>query len=100
VYCTLHCTCTVYPLSLVRMTVRDSDVLAWVRGQRKMSQELGGVWAAGFHRVTVRSRLARVLKHTNRLFLLVFQFFRDVVNRGKCISEYGDTPVYKFIHLY
>jgi hypothetical protein len=27
------------------------------------------VWAAGFHRVTVRSHLARVLKLMNRLFL-------------------------------
>jgi hypothetical protein len=29
----------------------------------------GHVWAAGFHHVTARSRLARVLKLTNRLFL-------------------------------
>jgi len=29
----------------------------------------GRVWAAGLHRVTVRSRLARVLKLMNRLFL-------------------------------
>jgi hypothetical protein len=28
-------------LSLVRMKERDSDVLAWVRGQRKVSQVLG-----------------------------------------------------------
>jgi hypothetical protein len=27
------------------------------------------VWAAGFHHVTARSRLARVLKLVNRLFL-------------------------------
>jgi hypothetical protein len=27
------------------------------------------VWAAGFHHVTARSRLARVLKLMNRLFL-------------------------------
>jgi hypothetical protein len=42
VYCTLHCTFTVYffSLSLVRMKVRDSEVLAWVRGQRKTSQVL------------------------------------------------------------
>jgi hypothetical protein len=42
-HCTLHCTFTVYflSLSLVRMKVRDSDVLLWVRGQRKMSQVLG-----------------------------------------------------------
>ena len=27
------------------------------------------IWAAGFHHVTARSRLARVLKLMNRLFL-------------------------------
>ena len=41
--------------------------VAWVRGQRKMS-DTGRVWAAGFHHVTARSRLARVLKLTNLLF--------------------------------
>jgi hypothetical protein len=42
VYCTLHCTFTVLiSLSLVRMKVRDYDVLTWVREQRKMSQVLG-----------------------------------------------------------
>jgi hypothetical protein len=29
----------------------------------------GRIWAAGFRRVTARSRLAGVLKLTNRLFL-------------------------------
>jgi hypothetical protein len=48
-------------------------LLAWVRGQRKKSRVLG-VWAAGFHYVTARSRLARVLKLTNPLFL-IFQIF-------------------------
>jgi hypothetical protein len=41
VYCTLHCTFTVYFLSLSRTDERDSDVFAWVRRQRKMSQVLG-----------------------------------------------------------
>jgi hypothetical protein len=35
------------------MKVRDSDVLAWVRGQRKMSQVLGALglldFTAGFY---------------------------------------------------
>jgi hypothetical protein len=35
----------------------------------------GRVWAAEFHHVTVRSRLAGVLKLTKSLFLLIFQFF-------------------------
>jgi hypothetical protein len=39
----MHCTFTVYflTLSLVRMKIRGSDLIAWVRGQRKMSQVLG-----------------------------------------------------------
>jgi hypothetical protein len=43
VYCTLHCTFTVYVyfLSLVGVKIRNSDVLAWVREQRKMSPVLG-----------------------------------------------------------
>jgi hypothetical protein len=60
---------SVLNLSLVRMKVRDSDILAWVRGQRKMSQVLDRVWASGFHHVTARSRLAHVLKLMNRLFV-------------------------------
>ena len=40
---------------------------AWVRGQDESST--GHVWAAGFHHVTARSRLVRVLKLMNCLFL-------------------------------
>jgi hypothetical protein len=65
---------SVLSVSLVRMKVRDSDVLAWVRGQRKMSQGLGA-FGAGFHHVTARSCLARVLKLMNCSFLSFFQFF-------------------------
>jgi hypothetical protein len=64
------------------MKVRDSDVLAWVRGQRKMS-------AAGFHHVKARSCLAPVLKLTNRLLLKVSNLFSG---RGKPrITETADT---------
>jgi hypothetical protein len=42
---------------------------AWVRGQREMCQVLGSFWLLEFHHVKVRSRLARVLKFMNRLFL-------------------------------
>jgi len=38
-------------------------------GTKQDEASTGRVWAAGFHRVTVRSRLARVLKLMNRLFL-------------------------------
>jgi hypothetical protein len=42
---------------------------AWVRGQRKMSQVLSAFGSAGFHHVSARSRLERVLRLMNRLFL-------------------------------
>jgi hypothetical protein len=38
VHCIVHLLCT---FSLVRMKVRDSDVLVWEQGQSKMSQVLG-----------------------------------------------------------
>jgi hypothetical protein len=34
-----------------------------------MSQGTGRVWAAGFHNITARYRLAGVLKLKNRLFI-------------------------------
>jgi hypothetical protein len=46
--CTVHCIvhlqytfCLSVSLSLACMKVRESEVLAWVRGKRKMSQVLG-----------------------------------------------------------
>jgi hypothetical protein len=62
----------------------------------------GHVWAAGFHHVTVRSLLERVLKLMNRLFLYSSNF---ILGRGKprilnqcilghaCTSVYGGTTV-------
>jgi len=38
-------------------------------GTKEDESSTGRVWAAGFHHVTARSRLARVLKLMNRLFL-------------------------------
>jgi len=38
-------------------------------GTKEDESSTGRVWAAGCHHVTVRSRLARVLKLMNRLFL-------------------------------
>ena len=38
-------------------------------GAKEDESSYGRVWAARFHHVTDRSRLARVLKLTNRLFL-------------------------------
>jgi hypothetical protein len=39
------------------------------RGAKEDESSTGRVWAAGFHHVTARSRLAGVLKLRNRLFL-------------------------------
>jgi hypothetical protein len=62
-------------------------------GTKGDQSSTGRVWAAGFHHVTARSRLARVLKLTNHLFIyLIFQFFfRAAVHRG-----YVGPPVYCF----
>jgi len=38
-------------------------------GTKEDESSTGRVWAAGFYHVTVRSRLARVFKLMNRLFL-------------------------------
>jgi hypothetical protein len=38
-------------------------------GAKEDESSNGRVWAAGFHHVTARSRLARVLKLMHRLFL-------------------------------
>jgi hypothetical protein len=38
-------------------------------GANEGESSIGRIWAAGFHHVMARSRLARVLKLMNRLFL-------------------------------
>jgi hypothetical protein len=38
-------------------------------GAKEDESSIGRVWAAGFHHVTARSRLERVLKLMNRLFI-------------------------------
>jgi hypothetical protein len=44
-------------------------------GTKEDESRTGRVWAAGFHHVTARSRLARVLKLMNSLFLQFSNFF-------------------------
>jgi hypothetical protein len=44
--CTVHY--IVLSVPLMRMKVRDSDVLAWVQGQRKISQVLGALGLLDF----------------------------------------------------
>jgi hypothetical protein len=51
-------------------------------GRKEDESSAGRVWAAGFHRVTAHSRLARILRLMNRLFLQFSKFFRTAVNRG------------------
>ena len=38
-------------------------------GTKEDESSTGRVWANGFQHVTTRSRLSRVLKHMNRLFI-------------------------------
>ena len=38
-------------------------------GEKDDELSTGRIWAAGFHHVTARSRLTRVFKVMNRLFL-------------------------------
>jgi hypothetical protein len=59
-------------------------------GTKKDESSTRRVWAAGFHHVTARSRLARVLKLMNRLFLQISKsFFRAAVKPR--ITETADT---------
>jgi len=44
-------------------------------GTKEDESSIGRVWAAGFHHVTAHSRLARILKLMNHLFLWYFQIF-------------------------
>jgi hypothetical protein len=44
-------------------------------GSKKDESSTRRVWAVGFHYVTARSRLARVFKIMNRLFLQFSNFF-------------------------
>jgi len=68
-------------------------------GTKEDESSTGRVWAAGFHHVTTRSRLARVLKLVNRFISLLFQIFSD---RGKPrVTETADTEsAYTGVRLY
>ena len=60
-------------------------------GTKEDESNTGSIWAAGVHHVTARSRLARVLKLTNSLFLQFSKFFSG---HGKPqITEITDTRV-------
>jgi hypothetical protein len=84
---------SVISLSLVRMKLRESDVLARVRGQRKMSQVVGAFGQLDF--TMLRAVLAWRSFGTYEPFIyLIFQyFFRAAANCGYRISIYGGTTV-------
>jgi len=94
----LHSSCrflkthTAITLQLIR-TTRTLETERWqvcgetlVRRQEDYSST-GRVWAAGFHRVTVHSRLARILKIMNRLCFFFFP------------PGCGKPPVLHFSHV-
>jgi hypothetical protein len=83
----VHLRCTL-SLSLVRMKVRDSDVLACMRGQQKMCQVLGAFGLLDF--TMLRPVLAWRTFWNLRTDPLMFQFFFS--GRGKPqIIETTDT---------
>jgi hypothetical protein len=64
--------------------------------ETKDMSSTGRVWAAGFHHVTARSRLQRVLKLMNRLFIQFSNVFPVAVNRGYWNSGYEGTTVWLY----
>jgi hypothetical protein len=96
--CTVHFTehvqCT---LCLVRMQVRDSDVLAWVWGQRKMSQVLGAFELLDVLRPVLALRAFWNYKP------YFFSFPISISGRGKprILNQWiGGTTVYSRSRLY
>jgi len=58
-------------------------------GTKEDESSIGRIWAAGFHHVMVRSRLVRILKLMNRLFLSFSKFY---LGRSKPrITETADS---------
>jgi nicotinamide mononucleotide (NMN) deamidase PncC len=61
------------PATTVIQTARSKMVVSlrgsMGTGKKKDDPSIGRVWAAGFHHDTARSRLARVFKLMNHLFL-------------------------------
>jgi hypothetical protein len=51
-------------------------------GVKEDESSTGRIWAAGFHHITARSRLARVLKLIISLFIQFSNFWGATVNCG------------------
>jgi len=77
-------------------------------GTKEDESSTGRVWAAGFHHVTARSRLARVLELMKCLFLEFSKFFSGrgkpwILNppiRGSAICMYVCVCVCVCIYIY
>jgi hypothetical protein len=58
--------------SMFGPTIKRTEVISMgsvIMGAKEDESSTGRFWAAGFHYITARTRLAGVLKLTNRLFL-------------------------------
>jgi hypothetical protein len=75
------------------MKVRDSDVLAWVPGQRKMSQVIGAFGLLDFTMLQLVLAWCSFWNLWNTYFYKFPIFFRAAVNRGSWTSRYGGTTV-------
>jgi hypothetical protein len=58
-------------------------------GTKEDESSTGGVWAAGFHHVTARSRLARFETYEPFIYLIFHFVFRAAVNRE--VTETADN---------
>jgi hypothetical protein len=95
VHCIVHLQCI---LSLVRIKVGDSDVLAWVRGQRKTSQVMGAFGLLDFNKLRPVLAWRKFWKLWTIYFFKFPIFFgpqstADNWNCGYWISWYGGTTV-------
>jgi hypothetical protein len=78
------------------MKERDSDILGWVWGQRKMSQVLGvfGLWVAPCYGPF---SLGAHVETSERSISLIFQFF---LGHGKLqITESADTEARLYFEI-
>jgi hypothetical protein len=79
-------------LSLVRMKVRDSDVLGRIQGQREKIQVLGSFGLLNF--TTLRSFPDwHAFWNLWNTYFFNFPFIRVAVKRGYWITEYGGRTV-------
>ena len=69
-------------------------------GTEEHESSTGHSWAVGFHHVKALSRLARVLKLMNLLFLQFSNFFQAAVNHRYWFSRYGGPHVHKILFIY